>query len=89
MQPGGIDTHVHLEEPALFGGKGSSSDNFETGQSLQVGVESPRLTGARNTVEHLWGYHNYSSLRPTSKRDAFSAESVGGLPWPRIGQMLY
>ena len=30
-QPGGIDCHVHLEEPALFGGKGRSSDNFETG----------------------------------------------------------
>lgn len=31
-QPGGIDCHVHLEEPALFGGKGRSSDNFETGE---------------------------------------------------------
>ena len=31
-QPGGIDTHVHLEEPAIFGGKGISSDNFETGR---------------------------------------------------------
>jgi dihydropyrimidinase len=31
VMPGGIDCHVHLEEPALFGGKGRSSDNFETG----------------------------------------------------------
>ncbi|KAK5086736.1 hypothetical protein LTR05_003904 [Lithohypha guttulata] len=31
ITPGGVDTHVHLEEPALFGGKGRSSDNFETG----------------------------------------------------------
>lgn len=30
-QPGGVDCHVHLEEPALFGGKGRSSDTFETG----------------------------------------------------------
>ncbi|ETN42713.1 dihydropyrimidinase [Cyphellophora europaea CBS 101466] len=31
VTPGGIDTHVHLEEPPLFGGKGRSSDTFETG----------------------------------------------------------
>ena len=31
VMPGGIDCHVHLEEPALFGGRGRSSDNFETG----------------------------------------------------------
>lgn len=30
-QPGGIDCHVHLEEPALFGGNGRSCDTFETG----------------------------------------------------------
>ena len=89
MQPGGIDTHVHLEEPALFGGKGRSSDSFETGWSLQGSVEPPPLTAARNTVEHLWRYDDCSSLRSTGKRDAFSAESAGGLPWPRIGQLLY
>ncbi|KAK5211775.1 hypothetical protein LTR96_004974 [Exophiala xenobiotica] len=32
VMPGGIDCHVHLEEPALFGGKGRSSDTFETGE---------------------------------------------------------
>lgn len=31
FQPGGIDAHVHLEEPALFGGRGKSSDTFESG----------------------------------------------------------
>lgn len=31
VTPGGVDTHVHLEEPALFGGEGRSADNFETG----------------------------------------------------------
>nr|OQO04092.1 hypothetical protein B0A51_18317 [Rachicladosporium sp. CCFEE 5018] len=30
ITPGGIDAHVHLEEPQLFG-KGSSADTFETG----------------------------------------------------------
>ncbi|KAL5450082.1 hypothetical protein PMIN06_006657 [Paraphaeosphaeria minitans] len=30
VMPGGVDGHVHLEEPPLFG-KGSSADNFETG----------------------------------------------------------
>jgi dihydropyrimidinase len=31
ITPGGVDTHVHLEEPPLFGGRGRSSDTFETG----------------------------------------------------------
>jgi dihydropyrimidinase len=30
VQPGGIDAHVHLQEPPLFG-KGSTADNYETG----------------------------------------------------------
>ena len=32
VMPGGVDAHVHLEEPQLFG-KGSSVDTFETGQA--------------------------------------------------------
>jgi len=30
VMPGGVDAHVHLEEPPLFG-KGSTADTFETG----------------------------------------------------------
>lgn len=30
VMPGGVDAHVHLEEPPLFG-KGSSADTYETG----------------------------------------------------------
>jgi len=30
VMPGGVDAHVHLEEPQLFG-KGSTADTFETG----------------------------------------------------------
>jgi len=30
ITPGGIDAHVHLQEPPMFG-KGTTSDNFETG----------------------------------------------------------
>jgi dihydropyrimidinase len=30
VQPGGVDAHVHLDEPPLFG-KGSTADNYETG----------------------------------------------------------
>ncbi|KAI1857567.1 uncharacterized protein JN550_013136 [Neoarthrinium moseri] len=30
VMPGGIDCHVHLQEPSMFG-KGSSADSFETG----------------------------------------------------------
>jgi dihydropyrimidinase len=33
VTPGGVDAHVHLDEPPLFG-KGSTADNFETGQFL-------------------------------------------------------
>ena len=36
VTPGGIDCHAHLEEPALFGGKGRSSDNFETGTRSSI-----------------------------------------------------
>lgn len=36
VTPGGVDCHVHLEEPALFGGKGRSSDTFETGSRSAV-----------------------------------------------------
>ncbi|KAH0840666.1 hypothetical protein FOPE_06034 [Fonsecaea pedrosoi] len=55
VMPGGIDCHVHLEEPALFGGKGRSSDNFETGTRSSicggtttiVYVETTRTGGQR------------------------------------------
>ncbi|KAN0122554.1 D-hydantoinase [Hyaloscypha variabilis] len=30
VMPGGVDAHVHLDEPALFG-KGETADNYETG----------------------------------------------------------
>ncbi|KAL9074484.1 MAG: hypothetical protein Q9161_002272 [Pseudevernia consocians] len=30
IMPGGVDAHVHLDEPPLFG-KGKSADNYETG----------------------------------------------------------
>ena len=36
ITPGGVDTHVHLEEPPLFGGRGRSSDTFETGSRSAV-----------------------------------------------------
>ncbi|KAL9622521.1 MAG: hypothetical protein Q9160_003197 [Pyrenula sp. 1 TL-2023] len=36
VMPGGVDCHVHLEEPALFGGKGRSSDTFETGSRSAI-----------------------------------------------------
>ncbi|KAF2432262.1 D-hydantoinase [Tothia fuscella] len=35
VMPGGVDAHVHLEEPPLFG-KGSTADNFETGTRSAV-----------------------------------------------------
>ncbi|CAI6330329.1 unnamed protein product [Periconia digitata] len=35
VMPGGVDGHVHLQEPPLFG-KGSSADNYETGSRSAV-----------------------------------------------------
>lgn len=35
VTPGGVDAHVHLQEPALFG-KGSSADNYETGSRSAI-----------------------------------------------------
>lgn len=35
VTPGGVDAHVHLQEPPLFG-KGSTADNYETGSRSAV-----------------------------------------------------
>ncbi|KAF5588773.1 DAL1-Allantoinase [Fusarium pseudocircinatum] len=37
VTPGGVDCHVHLQEPAMFG-KGSSSDTFETGSGTRSAI---------------------------------------------------
>jgi dihydropyrimidinase len=42
ITPGGVDAHVHLQEPALFG-KGSSADTFETGECLIMVCLMPRI----------------------------------------------
>ncbi|PGH19659.1 dihydropyrimidinase [Polytolypa hystricis UAMH7299] len=36
VMPGGVDAHVHLAEPALFGGKGESSDDYESGSKSAI-----------------------------------------------------
>lgn len=35
VMPGGVDAHVHLDEPPLFG-RGKSADNYETGTRSAV-----------------------------------------------------
>ncbi|OCK75446.1 D-hydantoinase [Lepidopterella palustris CBS 459.81] len=35
VTPGGVDAHVHLDEPPLFG-KGSTADNYETGSRSAI-----------------------------------------------------
>lgn len=35
QQPGGIDCHVHLQEPSMFG-KGSSADSYESGSRSAI-----------------------------------------------------
>ncbi|GAB7350325.1 hypothetical protein MBLNU459_g0958t1 [Dothideomycetes sp. NU459] len=47
--PGGIDAHVHLQEPPLFG-KGSSADTYETGsRSAICGGTTTMITFAPQT----------------------------------------
>ncbi|KAI0481139.1 D-hydantoinase [Xylariaceae sp. FL0804] len=36
VTPGGVDCHVHLEEPPMFGGRGRSADTFATGTRSAV-----------------------------------------------------
>ncbi|KAK2798824.1 hypothetical protein FQN50_008685 [Emmonsiellopsis sp. PD_5] len=36
VMPGGIDAHVHLDEPALFGGDGRTSDTYESGSRSAI-----------------------------------------------------
>ncbi|KAF1990706.1 D-hydantoinase [Aulographum hederae CBS 113979] len=35
VMPGGVDAHVHLQEPPMFG-KGSTADNYETGSRSAI-----------------------------------------------------
>ncbi|KAK3348928.1 hypothetical protein B0T25DRAFT_503809 [Lasiosphaeria hispida] len=44
VTPGGVDCHVHLEEPAMFG-KGSSSDTYETGTRSAVAGGCTTIVG--------------------------------------------
>lgn len=47
--PGGVDAHVHLEEPPLFG-KGSSADTYETGSRSGIcGGTTTMITFAPQT----------------------------------------
>ncbi|KAK1760050.1 putative allantoinase [Echria macrotheca] len=44
VTPGGVDCHVHLEEPALFG-RGSSSDTYETGTRSAIAGGCTTIVG--------------------------------------------
>ncbi|KAK5653049.1 hypothetical protein OQA88_9335 [Cercophora sp. LCS_1] len=44
VTPGGVDCHVHLEEPALFG-RGCSSDTYETGTRSAIAGGCTTIVG--------------------------------------------
>ncbi|KAF2203677.1 D-hydantoinase [Delitschia confertaspora ATCC 74209] len=49
VMPGGVDAHVHLDEPALFG-KGCAADDYETGsRSAACGGTTTMITFAPQT----------------------------------------
>ncbi|GAM88228.1 hypothetical protein ANO11243_062590 [Dothideomycetidae sp. 11243] len=64
ITPGGIDCHVHLEEPALFG-KGESADTFKTGSrsaicggTTTIVPFAPQLSGADDLLSALDAAHS-------------------------------
>lgn len=64
IQPGGIDCHVHLQEPVLFG-KGSSADTFESGTRSAVAggnttivAFAPQLRDQDSVLEALHSAQN-------------------------------
>ncbi|KAK0610159.1 putative allantoinase [Bombardia bombarda] len=44
VTPGGVDCHVHLQEPAMFG-KGTSSDTYETGTRSAIAGGCTTIVG--------------------------------------------
>ncbi|KAF2152135.1 D-hydantoinase [Myriangium duriaei CBS 260.36] len=63
VMPGGIDCHVHLEEPPLFG-KGKSADTFETGTrsaicggTTTIVPFAPQIIGADDLISALDAAH--------------------------------
>lgn len=46
VMPGGVDCHVHLQEPSMFG-KGSSADTFETGTRSAIAGGTTTLMALR------------------------------------------
>ncbi|KAI2468218.1 D-hydantoinase [Annulohypoxylon bovei var. microspora] len=66
IMPGGIDCHVHLQEPAMFGGKGRSADNYESGtRSAIAGGNTTIITFAplqKNETSPLAAVHATHAL---------------------------
>ncbi|KAI5866338.1 D-hydantoinase [Durotheca rogersii] len=52
VMPGGIDCHVHLEEPSLFG-QGSSADSFESGTRSAVAGGNTTVVAFAPQQKHL------------------------------------
>jgi hypothetical protein len=67
VMPGGVDAHVHLAEPQLFG-KGKAADDYCTGIypgdlfSVQRDV---RANTHRHEIRNRWRHNNNNRLRPT------------------------
>ncbi|KAI1500467.1 hypothetical protein F5X99DRAFT_235987 [Biscogniauxia marginata] len=52
VMPGGIDTHVHLQEPSLFG-KGTSADTYETGTRSAIAGGNTTIVTFAPQEKHL------------------------------------
>ncbi|KAI1129445.1 hypothetical protein F5Y10DRAFT_151586 [Nemania abortiva] len=52
VMPGGVDCHVHLQEPSMFG-KGTSADNFETGTRSAIAGGTTTIVAFAPQQKHL------------------------------------
>ncbi|ORY69957.1 dihydropyrimidinase [Pseudomassariella vexata] len=52
VMPGGIDCHVHLEEPSMFG-EGSSADSYETGTRSAIAGGNTTIVSFAPQQKHL------------------------------------
>ncbi|KAI1776118.1 hypothetical protein F4818DRAFT_440490 [Hypoxylon cercidicola] len=52
VMPGGIDCHVHLQEPSMFG-KGSSADSYETGTRSAIAGGNTTIVTFAPQQKHL------------------------------------
>ncbi|KAI1085843.1 dihydropyrimidinase [Whalleya microplaca] len=65
VMPGGIDCHVHLQEPSMFG-KGTAADSFETGTRSAIAGGNTTIVAFAPQQRHMDSV--LAALRATQER---------------------